>query len=110
MEVKYKRQEKVFLKRCSYMKWHFLTIAMLAALQGALLAWNEWMQWREFEDVRSNPDGSSQLAIVCGAETWPPMAAMWISIIIFVFCLHCFFKLNSIIPILGQRLKILTRP
>jgi len=112
MKRKYNLQEKLWLNRCFYMKWHFLIIALLAAIQGAVLSWNEWMQWRDLETMRTSADGSSEVSIICGSGSgaWPPIVAISISIIIFVLCLHRFFKLNSTMPIQGRKLRILTRP
>ncbi|BDS06426.1 hypothetical protein NT6N_14660 [Oceaniferula spumae] len=92
------------------MKWNFLIIAILSVVQGSLLAWNEWLQWRDFESMKTSPDGTTYLTKVSYVGSWPTMVALIISLVITSFCLRQFFRLNSIMPIHGRKLRILTRP
>lgn len=99
------------------MKWKFLVLACIAAAQGGLLTWNEWMMWRDYELMRAQSiimtDGGVEGTIYCGRgyfSGWPPLAVIILSFLSFFYCLRQFFILNADVPIKRRKLRILTRP
>lgn len=92
------------------MKWKFLVIALVAVFQGGLLSWDMYEDWQGYQSMINSGDGDSIICKISYDAGWPRPLNIALSLGIFAYSLHHFFRLNADVPITRRRLKILTRP